>query len=84
MSFIGNPRDPGGGFDYAFILADGDGRILQWNEDTDANFVDFDYSVLSLGIYYIFGLSYDQANVMDDVGDFIAMVLTGPQTDDIA
>jgi hypothetical protein len=57
----------GAGFDYAFILADSGGNILDSN--TSGN---FDFSGLSAGTYIIYGLSYAQTNTPNTVSTYLA------------
>jgi hypothetical protein len=60
--------NPGEGIDYAFILTDGTGDILQYNFDGN-----FDFSGLALGTYNIYGLSYvGELNTPDNVADYLA------------
>jgi hypothetical protein len=64
--------------EYAFLLADGSGNILQNTADGD-----FDLSTLSVGTYTVYGLSYDVSNTPDNITDYLVdKTIADIETDD--
>ncbi|MCB9264117.1 MAG: VCBS repeat-containing protein [Lewinellaceae bacterium] len=54
--------DPGSYYPHAFILFDENGNIAAYSVLGDADYGNFDFSILSVGTYYVYSLSYDIFN----------------------
>ena len=72
--------NPGAGYDYAILLADADSMVVA--VDTVAPF-DIDFSILPVGTYTLYGLSYQEGNTPDTITTYLNSILSNGTTNDI-